>query len=199
MSAHPAFGAPVLTMPPEEAAAVSAACAAARVILEYGAGGSTVLAAGMTGKTIVSVESDKAWVARLRDWFAEHPPVSPVTLHHADIGPTRDWGYPKTLRQHMKWAGYPIGVWDEPGFVAPDLVLIDGRFRLACFLTVLLRTTQPVTVLWDDYEDRPHYHRVEELVRPVAKAGRLARFEITPRALQPAMLRLLADSYLDPR
>jgi hypothetical protein len=199
MNARPAIVAPVLTMPPEEAEAVSAAYGAARVILEYGAGGSTALAGGMAGKTVFAVESDRVWVARLRDWFAGHPPVSPVTLHHADIGPTRDWGFPKSLRNHMKWAGYPIGIWDEPGFVAPDVVLIDGRFRLACFLTVLLRSAQPVTVLWDDYEDRPHYHRVEDLVQPVARAGRLARFEITPRALQPAMLRMLADSYLDPR
>lgn len=190
---------PELTLPPAEAEAVREAYAAARVILEYGAGGSTVLAAKLPGKTVFSVESDKAWVARLRDWFALHPVASPVTLHHAYIGRTRDWGFPKSLKQHTKWASYPIGIWDEPGFVAPDVVLIDGRFRIACLLTVMLRTPHPVTVLWDDYGDRPHYHRVEDLVAPVAMAGRLARFDITPRALQPEMLRLLADSYLDPR
>ncbi|MCA0422519.1 MAG: hypothetical protein LCH61_04205 [Proteobacteria bacterium] len=199
MSVPPADTVPILTLPPDEAAAVAAAYAAGRVILEYGSGGSTVLAAEMAGKTVTTVESDRAWAQRMRDWFAAHPPASPVTVHHADIGTTRDWGYPKYLRSHMKWAGYPIGIWDEPGFVAPDVVLVDGRFRIACFLTVMLKTPHPVTVLWDDYDDRPHYHRVETLVQPVAKAGRLARFELTPTALSPAALRLLADSYLDPR
>lgn len=194
-----ALTAPELTLPPDEAAAATAAYEGARVILEYGAGGSTVLAAGMAGKTVFSVESDKAWVVRLRDWFAANPPASPVTIHHAYIGKTRDWGFPRSLKQHARWAGYPVGIWDEPGFVAPDAVLIDGRFRMACLLTVMLRTPHPVTVLWDDYAERPHYHRVEELVAPVAMAGRLARFDITPRTLQPGMLRLLADSYLDPR
>lgn len=191
--------APQLTMPPEEAAELTAAYAGARVILEYGSGGSTVLAAELPGKTVFSVESDKAWVARLRDWFALHPPASPVTMHHAYIGRTREWGFPKSLKQHTHWAAYPLGIWDEPGFVAPDVVLIDGRFRLACLFSVMLRTPHPVTVLWDDYEGRPHYHRVEEFIQPVARTGRMARFEITPSQLQPRMLRLLADSYLDPR
>ena len=190
---------PELTLPPDEAAAVTASYAAGRVILEYGSGGSTVLAGQMEGKIVTSVESDKAWVARLRDWFAANPAVSPVTLHHAYIGRTREWGFPKSLKQHTKWASYPVGIWDEPGFEVPDVVLIDGRFRLACMLIVMLRTPHPVTVLWDDYAERPHYHRVEQLVAPVAMAGRLARFDITPRSLQPEMLRLLADSYLDPR
>lgn len=190
---------PDVTLPPEEAAAVAVAYGAARVILEYGSGGSTAMAAEMPGKTIVSVESDRVWANGMRDWFAAHPTPSVPVIHHADIGPTKDWGYPKQLRSHRKWAVYPVEIWDKPGFVAPDTVLIDGRFRVACFLTVLLKTQSPVTVLWDDYADRPHYHRVEDLLRPVAMAGRLARFDITPMTLPPSALRLLADSYLDPR
>lgn len=190
---------PELTLPEAEAALLAETYAAGRVILEYGSGGSTVLAGEMAGKTVTSVESDWAWVVRMRAWFVDHPPVSPVRVHHAAIGPTRDWGYPKTPRNHIRWAAYPVEIWDEADFSAPDVVLIDGRFRMACLLTVLLKATRPVTVLWDDYADRPHYHRVEELVQPALLAGRMARFDLTPTPLPPAALRLLADSYLDPR
>ena len=194
-----ARAAPVLTLPAEESAALAQAYAGAGVILEYGSGGSTVMAGALPGKHVVSVESDAAWATGMRAWFAANPPLSPVRLHHADIGPTRDWGYPDDLRSHRKWAAYPVEIWDEPGFVAPDVVLIDGRFRLACFLTVLLRSPHPVTVLWDDYADRPHYHRAETLAAPLAMVGRMARFQITPHPLPPGALRLLADSFLDPR
>ena len=57
---------PVLTLPPAEAEALRAAYAIADVILEYGSGGSTALAAEMPGKTVFSVESDAAWLAGMQ-------------------------------------------------------------------------------------------------------------------------------------
>ncbi|WP_240997067.1 hypothetical protein, partial [Pseudomonas viridiflava] len=51
---------------------------------------------------------------------------------------------------------YPLKVWDEPYFEQPDVILIDGRFRIACFVTAYLRATKPMIVLFDDYLDRPH-------------------------------------------
>ena len=58
--------APRLTLPPEAAVALADAYADAGVILEYGSGGSTVLAAGMAGRTVFSVESDAAWLREMR-------------------------------------------------------------------------------------------------------------------------------------
>ena len=46
------------------------------------------MAADMPGKTIFSVESDKAWCDTMQDWFDANPPASPVHLHHADVGKT---------------------------------------------------------------------------------------------------------------
>lgn len=189
---------PVLTLPADEAAAVTSAYAAARVILEYGSGGSTVLAAEQPGKVIFSVESDAKWLADMQSWFAQTPPLAQVHLHYGDIGPTKAWGHPRDAGAFRKWPGYPISVWDLPGFLQPDLVLIDGRFRAACFLTCLLRSTQPMTVLWDDYIDRPIYHHVEDLVKPVAMIGRMARFEITPMPFPVDRLAWVIETYLRP-
>ena len=60
------------------------------------------------------------------------------------------------------------------------MILIDGRFRIACFVTAYLRTTKPVIVLFDDYVDRPHYHVVERLLKPSEYVGRMARFDLQP-------------------
>jgi hypothetical protein len=58
--------------------------------------------------------------------------------------------------------------------------LIDGRFRAACFVTVFLRITQPVTVLFDDYRPRPKYHIVEKFSKPDEYVGRMAVFRLEP-------------------
>jgi len=189
---------PELTLPLREAAAVQAAYARAAVILEYGSGGSTVLAAELPDKVIFSVESDAVWLANMQAYFADRRPASPVHLHLGDIGPTKAWGHPSGESSFRKWPDYAISVWDLPEFLHPDLVLIDGRFRAACFLTCLFRSTRPMTVLWDDYIDRPFYHRVEELIKPVEMIGRMARFEITPMPFPVERLAWIFETYLRP-
>ena len=173
---------PKLTFPPDEAAWVEEVYDAARVILEYGSGGSTVLAGEKLGCRVFSVESDKNWCENLERWFEENPPLADVRLHHADIGKTKAWGNPVNEKHWRKFANYPISVWDRDDFAQPDVVLIDGRFRAACFLTVMLRTNSPATVLFDDYKNRPNYHVVEDYVKPAEMRGRMARFEVQPRS-----------------
>ncbi|MDX5401331.1 MAG: hypothetical protein LPK02_02975 [Rhodobacterales bacterium] len=187
-----------MTLPEAEATLVRAAYERAEVILEYGSGGSTVMAAEMPGKTIFSVESDAAWVAMMQAWFAANPPTSAVHMHHADIGPTVSWGRPASESTFRKWPGYALSVWDLDGFAQPDVVLIDGRFRPACLMTVALRSTRPVTVLFDDYIGRKPYHSVESLIRPAEIVGRMARFDVTPMALPADRLQWLVGLYQRP-
>ncbi len=174
---------PELTLPPDEAQALATAFAQAKVILEYGSGGSTVLAAEMAGKTVFSVESDAAWLDKMRAYFTAHPPVANLHLHHGDIGPTKDWGHPLDDDDFRRWPDYPTKIWRMKSFVPPDLVLIDGRFRVACFLTTLFSITAPTRVLFDDYLDRPLYHSVEDFAMPSAYFGRMAQFDLVPTTL----------------
>lgn len=189
---------PELTLPEAEAALLRAELARAEVYLEYGSGGSTVLAAETAGRRVFSVESGAEWHAKMGEWFSAHPPAAELHLRHVDIGPTGAWGRPKDSSGFEAWPSYALSIWDLPEFRQPDLVLIDGRFRPACLITTALRSTRPVTVLFDDYANRPEYHVVEELLRPVALVGRMARFEVTPMALPPARLSWLTSLYLRP-
>lgn len=174
---------PALTLPPEEAEWVRRHYEDANVILEYGSGGSTVLASELSGKTVFSVESDKMWYRMMKRYLRQAGSKSEVHLHHADIGKTGKWGRPLNNDMWRRFHRYPNSVWDSPQFQAPDLVLIDGRFRAACFLTVMLRTEVPVTVLFDDYVGRTLYTQVEKWVQPAETRGRMARFELTPNEL----------------
>jgi hypothetical protein len=189
---------PVLTLPMPEAEALAQAYRAAGTILEYASGGSTVLAGERPQGTIFSVESDAAWLAGLQAWFDAHPPFSRVVLHHADIGPTRTWGFPKGRGSVDLWPGYAMTVWERDDFLPPDLVLVDGRFRLACMLTTLYAIDRPTVLLVDDYAERPAYHRIETLAGRPEMIGRMARFALTPMNDLPVDLDWIAESFADP-
>ncbi|MBC7154332.1 MAG: hypothetical protein H5U19_06945 [Rhodobacteraceae bacterium] len=169
-------------MPEEEAAHVARvyAGAGARVILEYGSGGTTRIAAGLPGKFVISVESDPDWARNLQAEIDGSGPASSVVVYHCDIGPVGGWGRPRGAAAWRRFNRYPLEVWEQPFFRPPDVVLIDGRLRAACLATVMLLTKKPVTVLFDDYGVRPLYHQVERLVRPERMIGRLAEFHVKP-------------------
>ncbi|WP_226621145.1 hypothetical protein [Alloyangia pacifica] len=175
---------PELTLPEAEASLLRAEYARAEVILEYGSGGSTVLAGEMLGKTVFSVESDRDWAQMMRRWFAETPPAAgtEVDVIWSDIGPTKQWGHPVDEIEWRSFPEYPLKVWELPEFRQPGVVLVDGRFREGCALAAAFLTEKPLVLLFDDYAPRHHYHKVEHWLGRPQMTGRMARFEIVPQA-----------------
>lgn len=181
---------PELTMPEPEAALLRAAYEGASVILEYGSGGSTVMAAENPGKKVLTVESDRDWAQMMRRWFAANPPAegSEVDIIWSDIGATKAWGHPVDDSEWRRYARYPLEVWHLPEFAQPDVVLVDGRFRQGCALATAFLTQRPVDLFFDDYVQRTHYHKVEDYLGPPEITGRMAHFRVTPQPIPPARL-----------
>ena len=182
---------PVLTFPKEVAAFVRRTYAEAAVILEYGSGGSTFLAASSAGKHIVSVESDPAWAHRMREIANAHDLPSPPRVVYADIGPVGAWARALDHRHLNDFIDYAQAIWASADFVHPDVVLVDGRFRGACFMMAYLCAERPITLLFDDYSKRSEYHVIERLVKPTRMVGRMAVFDIRPdmrREVEPWLL-----------
>lgn len=174
---------PELTLPEAEAKVLRAAYSAAQTVLEYGSGGSTVIAAEL-GKRVFAVESDQNWAQMMRDWLAAHPAQGQVDVIWADIGPTKDWGHPADDRKWKSFARYPLEIWDYPGFTHPDVVFVDGRFRMGCALATAFRISRPVPLYYDDYTNRQRHHRIESFLgAPAAITGRMARFDLTPTSV----------------
>ncbi|MDO6799749.1 hypothetical protein [Shimia thalassica] len=169
-----------LTFPAQETEFIREAYDKANVVLEYGSGGSTWLAAQSKGKFIISVESDREWALKTQQDLDAADLPSPAVIYYADIGKTGLWGRPVDESNWKLFHRYPTAVWSEPYFVEPDLVLIDGRFRPACFATVCMNIKTPTRVLFDDYDDRPAYQVVERIVKPTHMVGRMAEFNLTP-------------------
>lgn len=184
---------PKIHMPEAETEALREAYRAAKVIGEYGSGGSTAFAATECTAQVRSIESDANWTLQLQGWMDENAPDAKgrVDLRHCDIGPTAAWGTPSAPRFWRQFWTYPYALWTGGDF-DPDLVLIDGRFRLACFAACMLNCRKPLTVLFDDYTPRKHYHGVEELLPNPVLIGRMARFELVPGAIsREDMLRMI--------
>ncbi len=200
LAVQEAFETPRQTFPDRERGFVQQQYQAHDVILEYGAGGSTLMAAEQQHSLVMAVENDRRWAKGIKQTLTQQFPDKPVHVHWVDTGPTMMWGRPKPKSRGDSWRNYPkyaLEVWDKPFFRHPDLVMIDGRFRTACFLTTMMRITRPVTVLFDDYTNRAAYHWIERYAAPLEICGRMARFGLVPQALPPQDLSRIIDAFLD--
>ena len=177
----------------------------ARNYLEYGSGGSTILANQMV-TNLVSVDSDASFLADVRRKLETHDRRAMAKLIHVNIGLTQHWGMPvftkPTRRRVRRWEEYAKAPWRYFRTIGqqPDLILVDGRFRVACVLESLL-SLSPLTetqILLDDYVDRPEYEVIEQFAQ-VELVGRMA--VVHPRRLlERIQVRRLVKQYCaDPR
>jgi len=177
----------------------------ATTYLEYGSGSSTVLAAQL-GKRVYSVDSDRIFIARVREALVRHAPstFTNVSLLYVNIGFTREWGQP-VFRAPLparlaRWRQYYQKPWvslNQAGHV-PDLVLVDGRFRVACALISLqqLASNPNAILIVDDYVGRDWYLEIERFGEMIEVIGRMAVFKpkvVEPDEIEKSMLRYAAD------
>lgn len=149
----------------------------ASVYGEYGCGQSTRWVMNHTSATVIAVDTAGEWVAEvLRDNTANNDRLD---IRHVDLGETGEWGRPKGYRRREMFHHYTDYMWDRPQ--KPDVVLVDGRFRVCCFLTSLKYADEGVKIFFDDYTDREHYHIVEHYVARADECGRQALFIVPSR------------------
>jgi hypothetical protein len=194
-------------MPDAESNALKEAMLLSRCYAEYGAGGSTVAASSANIPDVICTESDAAWLQGVQRKVSEVVPDIAGKLHfiHVDIGPTKEWGYPASEAQWRHWPRYPLKLWAYCKYQAlvPDLVLVDGRFRKACFYATLLHAMPGCRIFFDDYRERPHYHSIEKFISQSYVIGRMAVFNVSnsfsERLLRDALWQELLESINDTR
>lgn len=108
----------------------TALLAGARTVVEYGTGGSTLVALGAGVPRLVSVESDAGWIGMLREMpaIAEAERQGRLTFVHVDIGQVGKWGKPVDSSGAARYAAYASAPWSHCD--APDVVLSTGAFAL---------------------------------------------------------------------
>jgi len=104
-----------------------------------------------------------------------------------DVGPVTHWGKPADYSKRHAFRTYVGALWGrEP---SPDVVLIDGRFRLACWFETMLNARPGTHVIFDDYVRRPGFRLVEEYLEPARMDARQALFVVPDRVDREALAR----------
>ncbi len=161
-------------------------------LLQFGCGNSTLVAARQA-QTIVSVDSDAAWLAEVGTNLARAS--VDFTPFHADIGPTGDHGYPVDVSRTSDWSRYHVKVWRTLSG-SPDAVLIDGRFRVACLLQALIHCKPDCMLLFHGFNHRPEYQPVLKHVDVLARIDSLAVLRAKQQVDGKAVLHDLFDHFL---
>ncbi len=130
------------------------------VYFEYGSGGSTYQASTRKNiKTIYSVESDITWQKKLQE-IIKIPYINFI-FNEMDTKPNT-WGNPGKNATNIQKINYSnhITKLSKEERDSIDLVLIDGRFRVACCLKCYDAIKDNCLIVFDDFLNRPQYHIV---------------------------------------
>lgn len=151
-----------------------------KLYLEYGSGSSTLLA-DRNNINYYSVESDKLFYKTLKkslkngnyflkDFGLLSPHSRPVLFTYTKFY------YSKRAK---KYAGDVLNYLNEKNLI-PDLILIDGRYRILCALYVykfLKEKNFSTTIIIDDYGYRPYLCVIDKLFDGKKIIGRQAVFD----------------------
>ena len=163
-------------------------------LVEFGAGGSTLLAAKL-GKPFISIESHSEFHEKIRQKIEEKGLLDEENQFfiHRSIGKTRAWGKPygvgpfssERKQQFRAFSNFPNEFINRIG--PKPLVLIDGRFRLASALKSIgpALVEREGMIIIDDYRGRKFYHDVEKFAQITDRSGRmicLSRAKSAPEA-----------------
>ena len=136
--------------------------------VEYGSGGST-LAAVKLSKNFQSYESSRAFHKimnnKMQKMIPEPAPISDFLLY--EFGPIRSWSIPFPSGLNKVMFAKKMCVYSEPHWKAcgefPDLILIDGRFRVSCALKNFAALEgKKFHLVVDDYAERSEYSVIEK-------------------------------------
>ena len=141
---------------------------------EYGCGKSTKWVLNNTSFQVIAVDTSSDWVKAVQNDNQSNN--DRFDIHHSNLGAIGGWGRPLSYDKQNDFSDYTDYVWCQNK--KPTLVLVDGRFRVCCFLTSLKFAEEGTKILFDDYTNRPYYHFIEKYVPRVRECGRQCLFVV---------------------
>jgi hypothetical protein len=135
-----------------------------KVYFEYGSGGSTYQAAIRPNiSKIYSVESVIMWQNKVKQVTQLQESAKEIIHIFNEMDAQQyNWGFPGKNATDIQKINYSnhIRNLNENQQLDIDLVLIDGRFRVACCLKCFDVIRKDCLVAFDDFLNRKHYHIV---------------------------------------
>lgn len=152
-----------------------------RHYLEFGLGGSTLRAIQKSKANIYVVESSPEWIKKMRKYIIfRYFENKRLYIFPVNIGPTRLWGYPESDNDQNLFEAYSSSIFESIDSKRIDLALVDGRFRVACTLKIILSCyeNKNIKILIHDFWNREQYHIVLKYLDIVKKADTIGLFTI---------------------
>jgi hypothetical protein len=116
------------------------------------------------------------WLDRVALACASAGGLAPTT-YFCDIGPIGEWGRPTDPSTRHLWPRYHSQIWQTEDAHLFDTFLVDGRFRVACFFQIVLRSKPGSTIMVHDYQKRKSYHVIESFAKKIHVAENLTVFK----------------------
>lgn len=155
----------------------------------WGASGTAALAALVPSTVSVTVvDADGVALEALRAAVPPEQGASKLAFTRVDLGALAAHGHPADASHRGDWPSYANAYLSRT--VEPSLVLVDGRFRVACALRVLLSGSRPLLLVHDWH--RPEYRVVMRFFRPLKTVGALAVLQPLEAYNVPAAQQMLA-------
>ena len=165
--------------------------------LEYGSGSSTLLAKKLN-KKFISIETDKSFYSFLKDKGINQ-------VIYSDIGPTKYYSFPilppYIIKKRVKKYAHQINSMSKNLKFFPDLILIDGRFRVYVAIQVILFCIKNIyykktIIIIDDFKFRKEYHILKKLIK-IKLVGRFGVIKITKKnKINFNMAKKLSDEFI---
>lgn len=143
-----------------------------RNYFEFGCGGSTVFCNSALRKT-KSVDNNQEWLNKVRPLIG-----STTELIYINTGPVLEYGNPADPIQTTGFADYSLAFSQrDPN---TDLVLVDGRFRVACALQIVISDYTGIVLLHD--AERPEYQPLFKFFTVVERVENLVALRVRSSA-----------------
>lgn len=133
--------------------------------LEFGLGGSTIFSLINSNANVTSIDTNKDWISFMTSYkFIKNNLNHRLSIHYIDIGPTKAWGYPVDENNNENFYKYSSEIFKITDPSIYDLILVDGRFRVACALQSIIKChkNKNLKILIHDYSFRDEYKIVEK-------------------------------------
>jgi len=157
-----------------------------KTVLEFGSGGSTLLFAECA-KKLISVESDKKFASLVNKRLKNLNYSSRASVIYANIGPTKSFGQPISCLAPLfknKYMNYARIFDNLDSQFNPDIVFVDGRFRVWCSIQACQKLEKDFILIVDDYFNRTEYYEIENFLGPAKVfSENTAYFEVQPKSI----------------
>jgi hypothetical protein len=142
------------------------------VYAEYGVGLSTTWVLNNTNADVITTDTSTEWIDKIKQ--SNQANLERLITYQVDVGVLKEWGRPTSYAKRENFVNYTDSVWRAHENI--ETVLIDGRFRVCCFLTSLKFAKQGTKIIFDDYINREHYHIIENYIQRDREYGRQCLF-----------------------